>query len=47
MPNYKELFGDEVCKCGKKGTVIISNGSGKIRGYSCNECAGKKETKSK
>lgn len=38
MTNYKDLFNKEVCKCGKKGTVIITNGSGKIIGFQCEEC---------
>jgi len=42
MANFSSFLFSRV----KKGTVIISNGSGKIRGYSCKEYA-KKEIKSK
>ena len=38
MPTYKELFGNEVCSCGKKGDYILSNGSGKVKGFECKEC---------
>ena len=43
MINYKDLFGDEVCKCGKKGDFIISNGSGKVQGFECKKCKKKSE----
>lgn len=45
MTNYKELFGNEKCQCGKKGIYIISNGSGKVRGFKCQECHDKEESK--
>lgn len=41
--NYKVLFGDEICKCGKRGVYIISNGSGKVKGFICEECKNKKK----
>lgn len=38
MATWKDLFGSEICKCGKKGEYLKMNGSGKITGWRCNEC---------
>lgn len=38
MTTYKELFGKEVCSCGKKGVYVVSNGSGKVQGFKCEDC---------
>lgn len=34
MAKWKDVYGEEICSCGKKGTRIIST-NGKITGYAC------------
>jgi hypothetical protein len=36
MPNWKHLFGNDVCKCEKRGKYIISKNT-KIVGFACEE----------
>lgn len=36
MARWRDVFNDEKCKCGKKGTRIISV-NGKVVGFSCEE----------
>jgi hypothetical protein len=41
MPTYKELFGNEICKCGKRGRYIVPNSRGTK--FECKECMEKRE----
>lgn len=44
MTTWKQLFGDEYCKCGKRGEYIVSV-RGTITGYLCAEHQKEKEEK--
>jgi len=36
MANWKDLFNDEVCKCGKKGEYIVT-AYNRIREFACED----------